>query len=607
MINKKSNFLLQMKNIRVVYGENKVLNGIDFDLYKGEIHALVGDYESGKSSLVKLLSGVVKKKEGEIFFEGKKIDNFTPKIAIKNRIGIVYQNLNIMPSLNAIENIFTGYMIRNRFGLIKHKQMYKMTNNLFKELNFDIDIELPTYKLNISQRYMINFARILMMNPKIMILDELSTKLSSQIMKNVFRVLFNYKKKGVGIIYISQNIEDILKLADRVTILKNGYRRGTEEVKNLNMPRLFQLRYPFIIDNEKLSQNKSKLFLITRYLENIIQHFPIGVIILDANGIIQIMNYAAIEILDYKEGNITDISIKEILDQMNFERKDEIVNMIYKRKIYSWEEITIGANKLCKVELFPLKDEDATFLGTSILIQDISIDHYLKDYMIQSEKMASVAELAVGVAHEINNPLFIIKNYIEVLKDIKINKNGKIKLSKIEKELQRITQIIKNLLSFSRMNELPERKINLVSIIEEVLILLQHKLLKKKINLKKNINDNKIEIKGDENRLKQLFINLINNGIEAVLDYGTIKIDISIDSNNDFVEISITDNGYGIPDDIKNNIFNPFFTTKLNKINTGLGLSICQHIIEEHNGVISFSSIPGKKTKFIVCFPLGPA
>jgi signal transduction histidine kinase len=154
------------------------------------------------------------------------------------------------------------------------------------------------------------------------------------------------------------------------------------------------------------------------------------------------------------------------------------------------------------------------------------------------------------------------------------------------------------------MNELPERKINLINIIEEVFILLQHNLSKKKINLKKNIFDNKIEIKGDENRLKQLFINLINNGIEAVLDYGTIKIDMSKDTNNDFVEISITDNGHGIPDDIKNNIFNPFFTTKLNKINTGLGLSICQHIIEEHNGVISFSSIPGKKTKFIVRFPL---
>ena len=262
-----------------------------------------------------------------------------------------------------------------------------------------------------------------------------------------------------------------------------------------------------------------------------------------------------------------------------------------------------AAHRLCReaqnVRLAYFQSDEISLLMTDY--KTLTTDPWFNN---RAQKMASVAEVAVGVAHEINNPLFIIKNYIEVLKGIKTSKNGEEKLNKIEKELKRITQIINNLLSFSRMNELPERKINLVTVIEEVLILLQHNLSKKKINLKKNIHYNKVEIKGDENRLKQLFINLINNGIEAVLDYGTIKIDMSTDNDNDFVEISISDNGYGIPDDIKNDIFNPFFTTKINKVNTGLGLSICQHIIKEHNGVISFSSTPGKRTKFIIHFPL---
>src|SRR4030042_1885223 len=102
----KNRFLLKMRNIHVIYNNIPALKGIDFDLYNGEIHALIGEHRAGKSSLVKILSGAVKKKEGEIIFDGKKINYFTPETATKNGIGMIYQNLNIIPNQNAVENIF---------------------------------------------------------------------------------------------------------------------------------------------------------------------------------------------------------------------------------------------------------------------------------------------------------------------------------------------------------------------------------------------------------------------------------------------------------------------------------------------------------------------
>jgi len=140
--------------------------------------------------------------------------------------------------------------------------------------------------------------------------------------------------------------------------------------------------------------------------------------------------------------------------------------------------------------------------------------------------------------------------------------------------------------------------------VEEALLLLQHNLSTKNVHLDKAIDATNVEISGDENQLKQLFLNLVINSIDAVLDGGTIRIGLTIDRRDRFAEVTVADNGYGIPADVQQNIFNPFFTTKVNKKNTGLGLSICHQIVEAHGGVISFTSVPGRSTEFSVRLPM---
>jgi two-component system sensor histidine kinase AtoS len=194
---------------------------------------------------------------------------------------------------------------------------------------------------------------------------------------------------------------------------------------------------------------------------------------------------------------------------------------------------------------------------------------------------------------------------VELLKGKVLDADGVEKIAKIDKELGRIVEIIGSLLSFSRVKELPDSRTNLMEVIEEAILLLQHNFSKKNIRLEKELCAARVDTVGDENRLKQLFLNLLLNSIDAVLDGGIVRVMSRVDHENRFVEVTISDNGYGIPANIKGKIFNPFFSTKMNKKNTGLGLSICQQIAEAHDGIITFTSSPGQLTEFTVRLPLG--
>ncbi|HUX22438.1 MAG TPA: ATP-binding cassette domain-containing protein, partial [Spirochaetia bacterium] len=582
--------LVQLRNIHISYRNVQALNGVDFDLFSGEIHALVGEHRAGKSSLGKLLSGAVQKSAGEIYYLGREVRSFSQKSALDAGIAMVYQDLSVLPSLNAIENIFAGRMIRRRFGGLDYLRMSAIGKELFHRLHLDFDLEVPLFKLTQAQQLMVEFARILILDPRVIILDELSNKLTPEEMSTIYDIIFEYRRLGKAIIYITHDIEETLRLADRVTILKNGYRRGTERVADLDQYRLFQLTYSFALGKREIETDRMRFYLLKRYSESFIRHLPVGMVILDTHEVVQLVNFAGIEALDLPDGQRSFRTLEDLLSSLALPISDEMRERVHAREEGSWDEIPVGDEKLVKVDVFPLRDDETAFIGTTILIQDVSIDRYMKDYIIRAEKMATLAQVAAGVAHEINNPLFIIRNYVELLKQKQLGGDSGEKLDKIDRELLRIDEIIGSLLSFSRFKERPGGRVNLVEVVEEALLLLQHNLSTKNISLDKKIPNEAVEISGDENQLKQLFLNLIINSIDAVLDKGLVRVALSVHRSDRFAEVVIADDGYGIPTDVQKNIFNPFFTTKVNKKNTGLGLSICHQIVEAHHGVISFSS-----------------
>jgi two-component system sensor histidine kinase AtoS len=596
--------LLQMKNIHLSFGEVDALKGVDFDLCAGEIHALVGERRSGKSSLVKILSGDLRKQKGTILLDGREVDFSTPLSAIRHRIGIVYQNLGLIPSLNAVENINIGRLprvwLRPRF----YADLKTRCQKLLEELDVHVNLDVPAGRLSLAEQQMVEIARVLSLEPEIIIVDEISSRLDSEEMDQVFRLLTEYRRRGKGIIYVSTSVDEVFKFADRVTVLKNGQRRGTELVKDLDRFKLIKLAYSFMFNIEESEGQNQQLTLIKRYNESIISDLPVGIIILDTDNRIYLSNQAARRILGSEERSLPQVPIAELLEERNVGSAGEICERILGRERHSWDGITVNNERFLLLKSFPLQDEDYRFTGTILMLEDASMDHFVKEYLLRAEKTASVAELAAGVAHEINNPLGIIQNYVELLKLKGMDGDAAEKLGKIENELSRIVAIVGSLLSFSRVSQLDGRKVNLEELLGEVILLLSHKLNEKHLAVRKSFPEQPLVVSGEENKLKQLFINLIMNSVEAVLDRGLIEVAMHCDREKGCAEIDVMDNGYGIPLEIQDRIFTPFFSTKMTKTNTGLGLSICQHIVEAHQGTLTFSSLPGSKTRFTVTLPL---
>jgi len=594
--------LLELRNIHVSYGSVTALDGVDFDLYAGEIHALVGEHRAGKSTLVKILSGAARIEEGTIILDGRRAGAPTPKSAIADGIGIVYQDLSIIPHLDTVENVFSGRMIRRWPRRLDHREMERRTAEILGKLECTFDLRVPLAKLKRAHQHMVEYARALARGPKILILDELSNKLTPVEMKTIYRSLFDLRDRGCGIIYISHDMDEVLSLADRVTILRGGHRRLTTETRGLDRLRLFELTYSFSVEELANTREVTMLQRLTRDLQNIIQVFPVGIVLVDRAGAIQLYNMAAHELCLLDESGV-DHPFAEVLVNIAAERAAADA---LRGDVTAWgrpQELKLKSGKTLRISATPVSERGGEIAGSILVIEDVSLSRYMNDVVLENAKMSTVAQLAVGVAHEMNNPLFVIQNYLEVIRTKSVDGEINERLSRIEREVSRISEIVSSLLSFSRMVSVPRGEVDVREVVENAVILLQHSFREKSVSVDLDLDPESVPARGDENRLTQVVLNLASNAVDAVLSGGRISIAVKRAPEN-WAEVKIGDDGCGIPPDIRERVFDPFFTTKLSRKNTGLGLSICRNILEEHGGSIAFRSEPGRGTVFTVRLPL---
>ena len=233
-----------------------------------------------------------------------------------------------------------------------------------------------------------------------------------------------------------------------------------------------------------------------------------------------------------------------------------------------------------------------------------------QEALIQADKLAALGTLSAGVAHEINNPISGIKNCINrINKDQKnIEQNTKY-IVLIKDAVGKIEGVVSRLLTFSRKQDIKFEKININKVIENSIKLTSHKLITNNVSTNLNYTEEYF-VTGDFNHLEQVFVNLILNSLDAIIEkkenYSKIQgeISISINSTSEKIYIHLKDNGIGIPENVKDKIFNPFFTSKKEGKGTGIGLSISYNLIEEHKGNITFSSSINKGTEFIIELPV---
>ncbi len=225
--------ILEMRGITKVFPGVKALDGVSFDLRKGEIHALMGENGAGKSTLIKIMTGVYAADEGEILFGGRKV-NITD-VAAAQAVGIspVYQELNMIPYLSAAENIFLGRYPKTRSGSIDWKALYAGAKRLMDEMELDIDVRALLSSYGTAAQQMVSIVRAVSCEAKLVLLDEPTSSLDAKEVGILFDIVRRLQQKGIAFVFITHRLDEVFEISNRITILKDGQYVGTFPTKEM--------------------------------------------------------------------------------------------------------------------------------------------------------------------------------------------------------------------------------------------------------------------------------------------------------------------------------------------------------------------------------------
>ena len=231
-------YRLEMKRISKSFPGVRALNQVDFQLRPGTVHALMGENGAGKSTLMKCLFGIYKMDEGEIYLDGNKINIINPNDALEKGIAMVHQELQPIPERNVAENMYCGRYPLKKFGPIRwvdHKAMYHNTSKWLEDVKLSCDPKAKLSSLSLSQMQSVEIAKAVSMNARVVILDEPTSSLTDNEVESLFRIINELRARGVSIVYISHKMNEIKKIADDITIMRDGTYVGTWAVSELSM------------------------------------------------------------------------------------------------------------------------------------------------------------------------------------------------------------------------------------------------------------------------------------------------------------------------------------------------------------------------------------
>jgi PAS domain S-box-containing protein len=341
-----------------------------------------------------------------------------------------------------------------------------------------------------------------------------------------------------------------------------------------------------------------------RYL---LESFPDLIFVIDLNERFSFVSSRIRDLLGHKPEDLVGKKIAELPDHSS------AFAALYRdvssgRRLFGFCEYEAnhrdGSLRTMRASASPLFDAESKVNGVIVSVRDISVEKKLEQQIIQSERLAAMGQMIGGFAHELNNPLTSILGVSELLQDTDIPEASRKQLVMLQQQARRATEIVQNLMYFSRPPLPGKTEINLAELVQRTLHLHAYSLRKNNITVDFLPESPLPRVTGDPHQIMQVFLNLVMNAEQAireVRDRGTLRIRLGKD--DDHIMIIFQDDGPGIPADILPKIFDPFYTTKRPGRGTGLGLSICKAILREHGGNVEVASGPGGGAVFMVYLP----
>jgi two-component system, NtrC family, sensor kinase len=360
------------------------------------------------------------------------------------------------------------------------------------------------------------------------------------------------------------------------------------------------------LDNSQLytslEQKAVEVARLKDFSENIVESLNVGVFAVDLLGTVDAWNSRMEQLIGVSQSEAVGKPFSQLLPQdlvqeIEARGDEEQVTGIYKHRL-----VHRGRSVVLNVSITPLVSKSGEKIGRLLLFDDVTQRERMEEQMSQTEKLTSLGLLAAGVAHEVNTPLAVISNYIQMLaKQMPEGDPRHAIIEKIVKHTFRASEIVNNLLNFSRTGPGELSDVDVNHVVEETLSLVAHPLKTSQIQVVKHLGQSLPRVRGSANKLQQVFLNLFLNARDAMPTGGLLEVRTA--AHNGSVEIEVVDTGNGISREHIHKIFDPFFTTKPGGRGTGLGLSVSYGIIKEHSGKIDVRSTPGRGTSFHVEFP----
>ncbi len=241
--------LLKLTNISKSFAGVQALRGVQFELCPGEVHALLGENGAGKSTLVKVITGVHQPDAGEMSVSGEPFRLSDPRDAFRYGIAAIYQELSLFPDLDIAENIFAGRQPSRAGGWVQWKRMYREAGRLLDSLGVQMDVHTKARNLSVAQQQMVEIARALSLDARILIMDEPTSALTLNEVEDLFRIVRKLRESGTAILFISHRLDELFELADRVTVLRDGQYIGTRSMEGVTREELIHMMVGRNVDN----------------------------------------------------------------------------------------------------------------------------------------------------------------------------------------------------------------------------------------------------------------------------------------------------------------------------------------------------------------------
>ncbi len=233
--------ILEVKNVSKDFSGVYALKNVDLQIFPGEVTAIIGENGAGKSTLMKIVSGVHTQFDGTVLLNGEEVRFKNPKDAAEKGVVIIHQELNLIPHLTITENLFLGQERINKFGLLDYPKMNKKAKELLARLQLDIPPTTPLNQLRVGQQQLVEIARALLLESKVLIMDEPTSAISDHEVELLFKIIVDLKAKGVAIVYISHKLKELFEIADRFAVLRDGKNAGSGMIKGTSRDQLIQM------------------------------------------------------------------------------------------------------------------------------------------------------------------------------------------------------------------------------------------------------------------------------------------------------------------------------------------------------------------------------